>query len=304
MHPSLRFGMRASKMAVTAGLHARALINGIAPNIPIDMVHFVSQGDLTQGDLANAGGKGLFIKDLEQRLLSGEIDFALHTLKDVPGDVPMHPDLTLVSFLTREDPRDALVLRHGVRERDLRGGVIGTSAPRRRAILKKLYPGVTTVICRGNVDTRIRHLDDGRFDAIVVSAAGLERLGLESRIARRYDTSEMLPAVGQGIVCLQVRKADVARCTFLRLVNDEWSETAAVAERAVLSGLRGNCHSAIAAHLSREGTKVVLEAEVMESRGETQLWTRHEAEADGVDVESLGRFAVAGLLEQGAASLL
>jgi hydroxymethylbilane synthase len=304
MHPLLRLGTRSSKMAMIAAERARDLILAAHPQIPVQILPFASEGCLISGDLKDVGGKGLFIKDLERRLLAGEIDCALHTLKDVPGDLPLHPDLTLLAFLDREDPRDALVLRAGIREEDLSHHIVGTSAPRRTAILHRLYPGVRTTLSRGNVDSRIRHLDSGKYDALVLSAAGLDRLGLTDRIVRRFEPSEMLPAVGQGIVCLQVRKVDADRCSFLREVNNAWSETAATVERGVLSGLQGNCHSAIAAHCYRSGKSIVLEALVLDDASGTVVKSRQACDAGSVAVEQLGALAAADLLKQGAAAFL
>lgn len=305
MHPSLRLGVRSSAMAVGCAEHAKRLIQQISSAITVDIMPYASEGDMIQGDLKLAGGKGLFIKDLERRLLAGEIDCALHTLKDVPGDVPMHPDLMLFAFLAREDPRDALVLRRDFLEENLSRGSIGTSAPRRKAVLSQMYPGADVILARGNVDTRIRHLDEGRYDAIVVSAAGLKRLGIENRISRHYDTSEMLPAVGQGIICLQVRRFDAERCNFLRQINDRWSETAADAERSVLKALNGNCHSAIAAHCFRRDNKAVLEAIVFNVDGSRMIRVKKETHIEGFEIGTmLGHSVASDLVNRGACALI
>jgi hydroxymethylbilane synthase len=304
MHPPLRLGTRASAMAIVSAEHARSLILKQNPEIEIEIKTFLSEGCQTPGDLKDAGGKGLFIKDLERRLLAGEIDCAIHTLKDVPGDQPLHPDLVLIAFLEREDPRDALVLRDGVYEKDLVNCVIGTSAPRRIAMLHHLYPGVRTTLMRGNADTRIKKLDAGACDAVVLSAAGLVRLGLERRISRHFDPSEMLPAVGQGILCIQVRKSDADRCTFLRAINDEWAETAATIERDVLYGLQGNCHSAIAAHCTTSNGRILLDALVLDDTTGKVLKTSQQGSATVDIIAELGQRAAADLLSQGARAML
>ncbi|MDB5583760.1 MAG: hypothetical protein JWR80_8936 [Bradyrhizobium sp.] len=306
MHLPIRFGTRASPMAVKMAEGVRDLVRGVDASIAIQVETFLSKACMIPGDLKDAGGKGLFVKDLERRLLDGEIDCALHALKDVPGDEPMHPDLVLLAFMSREDPSDALVLRRGINEPDLARARVGTSAPRRAAILRRLFPGISIEICRGNVNTRIRQLDEGRFDALVVSTSGLKWLGLESRITRRFTPAEMLPAVGQGIVCVQVRKSDVDRCRFLREINDTWSEFAATAERQVLSGLRGDCHSAIAAHCRQVGAQVVLQALVMAPDGENSLSAVEQMHVDDVSLSAaaLGRRVVSDLVAQGALDLL
>ena len=249
---SLRIGTRASPMARAMADDMRNRIAAVAPSVALDVLPFVAEGDRITGSLQNEGGKGTFIKDLERRLLANEIDCAVHSLKDIPGDLPPRDDLTLIAFLPREDPRDALVLRNGVTEDDLRQGraPIGSSAPRRGAALRHLYPNAEITLCRGNVNSRLRKLDDGAFGAIVLSYAGLCRLGFADRANRIYNPDAMLPAVGQGIVTLQIRAADRDRYAFLSALNDPDSALAASIERAMLFRLQGNCHTAIAGYCS------------------------------------------------------
>src|SRR5690606_30951689 len=154
----------------------------------------------------------------EQRLLNGEIDCAIHCLKDIPGDIPMHPDLAIMCFLERDDPRDALIMGNGKsapKKGDGQGFTLATSSPRRLALLKHLYPGVNIIPLRGNVDTRMRKLMDGEFDGMVLSYAGLERLNLQQHATHIYEPEEMLPAVGQGTLVLQVRREDIPKCPYL-----------------------------------------------------------------------------------------
>ncbi len=248
-HGSLRIGSRTSLMARTMAEAVRQHILAAAPSADPVVLAFASEGDKIKGSLQRHGGKGTFVKDLERRLLAGEIDCAVHSLKDIPGDLTPHPDLTLTSFFRRENPCDALVLRAGVTEEDLkRGGRIGSSSPRRKAALQRLYPNATVDLCRGNADGRVGKLDAGDFDALILAASGLERVGLEQRIARIYTPEDMLPAIGQGIVVLQARRADVARCPYLQQLSDAHAESAARVERAMLFRLQGNCHSAIAGY--------------------------------------------------------
>ncbi len=246
-----KLGTRQSPMAISVAQFAKKQIEKQQSHFKIDINTFVSEGDRITGDLKMFGGKGTFIKDLETRLLSKEIDCAIHALKDIPGDIPMHEDLCIIAFFEREDPRDAMILREGISENYLHekeGCIIGTSAPRRQAQLKKLFPKAQCKLTRGNVNTRLKKLDNGDYDCLVLSAAGLVRIGFKDRINKFFSLKEMIPAVGQGILCLQIRKADISRLSFLKTVNNAWSENAAKAERAILHSLNGNCHSAIAAH--------------------------------------------------------
>ena len=235
LHQKLRIGTRASPMARAMAEKVKQTIGALASPPQLSILSFAAEGDRIQGSLQNYGGKGTFIKDLERRLLAGEVDCAVHSLKDIPGDLPPHPDLALVTFLEREDPRDAILCRAGVSEEDIRrGGVIGSSAPRRAAALKKLYPAAEVKLCRGNVNSRLQKLDNGEYDAIVLSYAGLKRLNLEARASRVYGIDEILPAIGQGIVSIQIRKADIDIYSCLRQINDFKAETAAKVERAIL----------------------------------------------------------------------
>ncbi|MDE2029540.1 MAG: hydroxymethylbilane synthase [Alphaproteobacteria bacterium] len=307
VHFTLKIGTRASPMARAMADGVRDLIVRLGAPIDAKVLPFTSEGDRIKGDLKIQGGKGTFIKDLERRLLAGEIDCAIHSLKDIPGDLPPHEDLALIAFLPREDPRDALILRDGVREDDLRDNpkaLIGTSAPRRSAMLKQLYPGIRTDLCRGNVNSRLRKLDDGEYDAIVLSYAGLKRLNMDGRVSRVYDTAEILPAIGQGILAIQVRRADIERCPFLRDISDRTAETVAAAERAMLFRLQGNCHSAIAGHCEiLPGGALHLRGAVFDPASARFVEAQHQAHGpDGA--EALGHHVADALLAQGAAAFI
>ena len=304
-HRQLRIGTRASPMARAMADTIRDIIISVAPSLNPEILAFVAEGDKIKGCLQSFGGKGTFIKDLERRLLAHEIDCAVHSLKDIPGDLPPHKDLTLISFLPREDPRDALILREGVSEVDLRvGGVIGSSAPRRQAALKKLYTAAEVRLCRGNVNSRLKNLDEGKFDAIVLSYAGLKRLKFESRVARIFQPDEMLPAVGQGIMSLQVRKEDAEKCPYLKKISDPKAEIAASVERAMLFRLNGNCHSAIAGYCSfLSDTRVQMCGIVYNP--ETGDFLKSVIESDvAADIENLGTRVADDLIAQGARDLI
>ena len=303
-HRSLKIGTRASPMARAMAGTVRNILLSSAPTMVIEILTFVAEGDRIQGSLQNHGGKGTFVKDLERRLLSGEVDCAVHSLKDIPGDLPSHEDLELISFLTREDPRDALILRAGVSESDLdRGGVIGSSAPRREAALRKLYPPSEIKLCRGNVNSRLQKLDEGQYDGIVLSYAGLKRLDLDGRVSRIFNPDEMLPAVGQGIITIQVRKADIETCPYLQKISDSNAEIAAKVERAMLFRLQGNCHSAIAGHCSFvDPTHVHMCGMVYNQSTGDYLKASRDSEIS-LDVEKLGSLVADDLIAQGALGL-
>lgn len=304
----LRLGTRKSPMAAAVAEHARNLIQNSVAFIDVDIFHFVSDGDKIDGDLKNFGGKGTFIKDLEARLLRDEIDCAIHALKDIPGDVPMHDDLMLVAFLPREDARDALVLRKGITEEQLRmknGAIIGTSAPRRQAAVRHLFPNASSLLVRGNVNTRMKKLDDGLFDALILSGAGLERVGFRQRISRYFEDTEILPAVGQGILCIQIKKINAEKLAFLTKINSKWSEQAATAEREILFSLKGNCHSAIAAHCKlKKDNSIVLTASVFDQNSSKSISTVITATDNTCDYRALGQEAAHKLINLGASSLL
>lgn len=307
-HPKLRLGTRRSPMAIAVAESAERLIKAVAPTIDVEICPHVSEGDRIKGDLKLFGGKGTFIKDLERRLLNGEIDCAIHALKDIPGDVAMHEDLMLVAFLPREDPRDALVLRNGLTENELYAQdliKIGTSAPRRQAAAKRLFPNCIVELSRGNVNTRLNLLDAGAHDALILSGSGLGRVGFEHRVTRLFTQSEILPAVGQGILVIQIRREDFNRCSYLRAINNQDSENAAVAEREVLAQLRGNCHSAIAAHCSTlEGGGHQLIASVFDSASDDLLTATMELPPGAHDFALLGAQVAKKLIEAGCEKYL
>lgn len=307
MYSNIRMGTRNSPMAIAVAEYAKVLINRSNDSVLIDISSYTSDGDRITGSLADFGGKGTFVKDLEKRLLNNEIDCAIHALKDIPGDVQMHDALMLIAFLPREDARDALVLRSGISEERLLlddGLIIGTSAPRRQAALARLYPKVTFQLSRGNVNTRIQKLDSGQYDALVLSGAGLERVGLGNRISRLFDKNEILPAIGQGILCLQIRKSDQERYSFLRSINNSWSENAAKAERTILFELKGNCHSAIAAHCSLNGDNIELCSTVFAAKHDDNISVVVSSEIKDCDFYGLGVRAAAALISKGANALL
>ena len=250
----LRIGSRESRLAV---IQSRMVMEAIAkaePAAELELVTMKTTGDkILDKTLDKIGGKGLFVRELDQALRDSRVDFTVHSLKDMPMEVPK--DLPLVAFSNREDPRDVLVLPEGVTELDTMKP-IGCSSRRRQLQLKKLFPQMDIQPVRGNVQTRLAKLEAGQFSALVLAAAGLKRLGLEHRISRYFGVEEILPAAGQGILVVQTRRGMNSDC--LRLVHDEKTACCAKAERAFVRELDGGCSSPVAAHATVAGDRLTL----------------------------------------------
>ena len=212
--------------------------------------------------LDQVGGKGLFVKELDQALLEGHVDLTVHCVKDLPAE--LNPQLPLIAFSPREDPRDALVLAPGMEEADL-SLPVGSASPRRRIQLEKLFPGCRVEPARGNVLTRLQKLDSGQYGALVLAVAGLRRLGLENRVNRVFAPEEMLPAAGQGILAVQAR-ADFDPSILSPLNNNE-AELCALAERAFLQTLDGGCSSPVAAYARIQQGQIVLRGLYWDEQG-------------------------------------
>lgn len=246
----IRIGTRGSELALWQANKTSALLRGAGYEPELHVVK--TTGDKrTDVSLAAIGGKGLFIKELEEALERGDVDVAVHSLKDVPSIIPGH--FVLAGFLERADPRDAWVHVDGRAIADMpAGSVIGTSAPRRRAQLSALYPGLRIDDIRGNVDTRINKARDGRYAGIILASAGLTRLGRAGEITSYFSVDDMVPAAGQGIVAIECLAANGFAIEAARAITHEPSARAALAERAVLQkfGTRLDCYSAVAVHSS------------------------------------------------------
>ena len=250
----LRIGSRESRLAVIQSQMVMELIAAAEPEAELELVTMKTTGDkILDKTLDKIGGKGLFVRELDQALRDGRADFTVHSLKDMPMQVP--EDLPLAAFSSREDPRDVLVLPEGVTELDV-SKPIGCSSRRRQLQLRLLFPDMDIQPVRGNVQTRLAKLEAGQFSALVLAAAGLKRLGLEGRISRYFTTEEILPAAGQGILVVQTRRGMDTQC--LRLVQDEKTACCAKAERAFVRALDGGCSSPVAAHAVVEGEKLTL----------------------------------------------
>lgn len=251
---SIKIGSRESRLAVIQSEMVMAAIHRVDPNLELELVTMKTTGDkILDKTLDQIGGKGLFVKELDQALRDGRADFTVHSLKDMPMETPA--DLPLAAFSVREDPRDALVLPEGAAALD-RSKPIGCSSRRRQLQLKALFPDMDVKPVRGNVQTRLRKLQAGEFSALVLAAAGLKRLGLENRISRYFSVEEILPAAGQGILAVQTRRG--MDCACLNAVHDPDTACCALAERAFVRALNGGCASPVAAYAVVHGEALTL----------------------------------------------
>lgn len=282
---------RESRLALWQAGHVRDLLQ--AQGHQVALLGMTTQGDqILDRALSKVGGKGLFVKELETALDEGRADLAVHSLKDVPMELP--EGFRLACVMAREDPRDALV---SVRYDNLaalpQGAVVGTSSLRRVVLLRALRPDLKIEALRGNLDTRLRKLDEGQYDAIVLAAAGLKRLGLASRIRQLFDVTEMLPAAGQGALGIEIRSQHTAVADALAPLADHATWLAVSAERAVSRAMGGSCSMPLAAHAVWQGEQLQIDAAWGDPDGAAMLVkastrgrpaTHAEAEALGTQV--------------------
>lgn len=256
----LRLGGRTSQLARAYATRVIDALERVAPGLKVELVGIVTSGDRHQGDLSELGGKGAFMKEIDKALLVGEIDMAVHCMKDVPGDVPLPDGLVFASYLEREDVQDCVVWREGSPYADIDdlppGAVLGTSAVRRRAQLLRHRPDLRVERFRGNVDTRVARLDESdHLEGLVLSRVGLTAVGLGHRVGQLLSFEQMCPAVGAGVLGVQCRKADEGIVELLQLIDHPETRTHVTAERTMLHGLQGHCNSPIAGycHTTEDG---------------------------------------------------
>jgi len=303
---SLIIGSRGSALAVRQAEIVRARLAAHYPHLTFSLKLIRTSGDrLADRPLTAFGGKGLFIKELEEALRAGEIDLAVHSLKDMPAELP--EGLQLAAILEREDPRDALVTRTG--EGTVRtlpkGAIVGTSSLRRLAQLRAMRPDLDIRPLRGNVDTRLRKLDEGHYEAIILAAAGLVRLGLEARIVERIPTEVMIPAIGQGAIAVETRAEDDDVTALVARLDHPPTRAATMAERAFLHRLGGGCHVPIAAHaelVSDEPARLLLRGMIASPDG-TRLLKAHIS-GPLTEAVALGHQLAERLIAEGALALL
>jgi hydroxymethylbilane synthase len=304
MKDLLIIGSRGSKLALRQAEWVRSLISRYHPKVTTEVEIIKTTGDVKQDPLSVIGGKGVFTKELEDALLTGRIDIAVHSLKDLPTILP--DQLMIAAICERENASDALVLRQVQTLGSLRdlapGAVVGTSSQRRLAQLKYLRSDIVVKDLRGNVDTRLRRLDEGQYDALLLAAAGLRRLGLDSRISALIGTDEMLPAVGQGALAIETRANDHYTIALVHSLNHAQTQLACTSERAFLRALGGGCQLPIAGHAVVSGNDLVLEGLVADPAGQEVV--RGKLTGSTAEAEDLGSRLAHQLLEQGGERLL
>ncbi len=304
MSAPLRLGTRASALARTQSAAVAALVTARLGR-EVELVTVKTEGDLTDAPLASLGGTGVFVSALRSALLSGEVDLAVHSLKDLP--TAPEPGIVLAAVPAREDPRDAVVARDGLTLGELpAGSSVGTGSPRRAAQLAALGLGLEVSDLRGNIDTRLRRVADGDLDAVVLARAGLTRLGREAEITETLDPLQMLPAPGQGALAVECRAADADLVTALAPLDDAATRAAVTAERSLLARLEAGCAAPVGALAEvvegDQGDELWIRAVVLSSDG--ALTVRMSASGPLGDAHGVGARLAEQMLDDGAADLM
>lgn len=299
---SLLLGTRGSRLAVWQAEWVRARLREIAPDVAVTLQRIKTSGDkMLDVPLAKIGGKGLFVKEIEEALLQGAIDLAVHSMKDVPTALP--EGLEILCVPEREDPRDALISREATPlDRLPVGARVGTSSLRRQAQLLHRRPDLTIQMLRGNLDTRLRKLRDGEFDAIVLAAAGLKRMGWAEQVTEYLPAEVSLPAIGQGALGLEGRTDDGFVRDIVSALEHPPTRAAVVAERALLERLEGGCQVPIAAHARLAGERLRLDGLIASVDGRRLV--RDHVEGLAAEARELGRRLAERLLHQGGEAIL
>jgi hydroxymethylbilane synthase len=298
----LVIGTRGSKLALWQAEWVHARLRELEPGLPVSLKRIKTTGDkILDTPLAAIGGKGLFVKEIEDALLRGEIDLAVHSLKDVPTHLP--EGLEILSIPEREDPRDALISRDGTTLARLKAGArIGTSSLRRQAQLLNVRPDLSIQILRGNLDTRLRKLAAGEYDGIILAAAGLRRLGWTDRVTEYLAPEVCLPAIGQGALALEGRADDAFVREVAARLEHRPTRTAVTAERALLERLEGGCQVPIAAYATIEGDVLTVNALVAGVNGRRLI--RDSIQGSVNEAHRLGTTLAERLLARGGDEIL
>ena len=298
----VRIATRKSALALWQAEHVASLLEALPEVGAVELVPMSTRGDeILDRSLQKIGGKGLFIKELEIAMQRGDADIAVHSMKDVPAEMP--EGFCLAAMLERANHADALVSPAGQQLEDLpEGALIGSSSLRRQAQLKLLRPDLRIEPLRGNVNTRLAKLDNGDYDAIILAAAGLERLGLEDRISQVFEPDEMLPAAAQGVVGIECRDDAAELRDTLAQLNHDTSVKTTLAERAIARVLEASCQSPVATFASIDGDSMTVTALVAMPDGSRVI--RDTVSGDPADAEQLGESLARSLLDQGAGEVL
>ncbi len=295
---SLHIGSRGSQLALWQANHVAALLRERGHSVDIDVIR--TTGDkITDVALAKVGAKGMFTKEIEEALADGRVDLAIHSLKDVPTELA--PEFALAAILKREDPRDAFISVKFSRLEELpQRARVGTSSLRRQCQLKALRPDLEIVPLRGNVDTRLKKLESGEYDAIILAAAGVHRLGLDKHVRYRIPAEVMCPAVGQGALAVEIRSDDAATRKLLGFLDHARTRRGIECERALLARLGGGCQVPIGAYADEKGDQMYLTAMAGRPDGSKVL----REHGSGADPVQLGRQVAESLLHRGAEQIL
>jgi len=290
-------------LAVWQAEHIQGRLEDTFPGLRCTLKRIVTEGDrILDVPLAAVGGKGLFVNDIESSLLAGECDLAVHSMKDLPGE--LHPGLVLAAVPPREDPCDALICRDDSHRLATlpAGACVGTSSLRRAALVRAFRRDLTTETSRGNVETRLRRLDEGRFHAIVLALAGLKRLGLAHRVTEVLSPDFFLPAIGQGALALECRESDVELRRMLARIHDPVTGTVVQAERSFLATVEGGCRTPVACHGTLSDGVLTLSGMVASVDG--SLCLRRASTGSPTDAERLGRELAQQILDAGGREIL
>jgi hydroxymethylbilane synthase len=301
MSETIRIGTRASLLALWQANWVKSRLEDLHPGIEVALVHIKTEGDRIEVPLFELGGKGLFVKDIEEALIRGEVDLAVHSAKDLPALIP--EELALTAFPAREDPRDALLSRSGASWQEFpRGGRIGTSSPRRKAQLLHLRPDLEVVPLRGNLDTRIRKLGAENLDGILLASAGLRRMGWEAKVAEYFDPEVMVPAIGQGVLAIEAHRENTRVREMVADFNHLPTALELKAERAFLQRLGGGCQIPVAGLARIRGDRMRLVGLISSADGKRIV--RGEKAGPSMEAEDLGRRLAQELLGRGGAEIL
>lgn len=298
----LVIGTRGSALALWQANHVAAEIRRLRPEFEVELEVIVTSGDRFQSaPVAEVGGKAVWVKEIEEALLAGRVDLAVHSLKDVPAVLP--DGLSLGAYPTRADARDAFISRSGATLMGLPAGTkVGTSSLRRRCQLLAKRPDLKVEILRGNVDTRLRKLEEGQIEAAILACAGLDRLGHGEKITERLAPELMLPAIGQGCMAIEIRFGDSRMTPLVALLDHAETRAAVVAERALMAGLGGSCNTPVAGYAQVSGSKLTLTGLVGHPDGTTILQVVREGDVS--KPAALGTDTAKALLSKGADALL
>ncbi len=302
MKDLVRIGTRGSKLALWQAEWVKAALEKTAPGIRVELLVIKTKGDKIQDvPLAKVGGKGLFVKEIEEAILDGRADLAVHSMKDMPAEIP--EGLGIGAVPLREDPHDVLISGTGDPLEGLPPGArVGTSSLRRVAQLRHARPDLTVQPLRGNLDTRMRKLDEGQFDAIVLAAAGVKRMEMAHRISQVLGAETVLPAVGQGALCIETRVSDPRIGPLVASLDHRETRTVVSAERAFLHKLEGGCQVPIAAHGVLDGDRFTLTGLVAELDGSVMIRETLSGAASGA--ADMGLRLAGHLLDRGAGEIL